>query len=40
MTKRRQYSSEFKAKVALTARKGDENTSALAARFEATRHRW
>ncbi|MBZ5875249.1 IS3 family transposase [Chromohalobacter salexigens] len=32
--KRRQYSSEFKAKVALAALKGDETTSALAARFE------
>ncbi|TDA95450.1 transposase [Halomonas marinisediminis] len=32
--KRRQYSNEFKAKVALAALKGDETTSALAARFE------
>ncbi|WP_168013246.1 transposase [Halomonas salinarum] len=32
--KRRQYTSEFKAKVALAALKGDETTSALAARFE------
>lgn len=32
--KRRQYNNEFKAKVALAALKGDETTSALAARFE------
>jgi len=32
--KRRHYSGEFKAKVALAALKGDETTSALAARFE------
>ncbi|WP_416138905.1 transposase [Halomonas sp. HK25] len=31
--KRRQYSSEFKAKVAFAALKGDETTSVLAARF-------
>ena len=32
--KRRQYSSDFKAKVALAALEGDETTSALATRFE------
>jgi transposase-like protein len=32
--KRKQYSSDFKAKVALAALKGDQTTSALAARFE------
>lgn len=32
--KRRQYSNELKAKVALAALKGDEATSAMAARFE------
>ncbi|MGM0786050.1 MAG: transposase [Pseudomonadota bacterium] len=32
--KRRQYSSDFKAKVALAALKGDQTTSELAARFE------
>lgn len=32
--KRRQYSSDFKAKVALAALKGDETTPELAARFE------
>lgn len=32
--KRRQYSGDFKAKVALAALKGDETTSTLAARFE------
>lgn len=32
--KRRQYSRDFKAKVALAALKGDETTSELAARFE------
>lgn len=32
--KRRQYSSEFKAKVALTALKGEQTTSEIAARFE------
>ena len=33
-SKRRQYSSDFKAKVALAALKGDQTTSELAARFE------
>ena len=32
--KRRQYSSEFKAKVALAALKGEQTTSEIAARFE------
>ena len=32
--KRRQYSADFKAKVALAALKGDETTSEIAARFE------
>ncbi len=32
--KRRQYSSDFKAKVALAALKGDQTISELAARFE------
>ncbi len=32
--KRRQYSGDFKAKVALAALKGDQTTSELAARFE------
>ena len=32
--KRRQYSANFKAKVALAALKGDETTSEIAARFE------
>ncbi|GHB12590.1 transposase [Modicisalibacter luteus] len=32
--KRRQYSSDFKAKVALAALKGDQTTSEIAARFE------
>nr|WP_275298249.1 transposase [Halomonas campisalis] len=31
---RRHYSSDFKAKVALAAFKGDQTTSELAARFE------
>ncbi|MDR5901106.1 transposase [Halomonas icarae] len=31
---RQHYSSEFKAKVALAALKGDQTTSELAARFE------
>ena len=41
--KRWQYSNEFKAKVALAALKGDETTSALAARFElhgVCQHSW
>ncbi len=32
--KRRQYSSDFKAKVALAAVKGEQTTSEIAARFE------
>lgn len=32
--KRKQYSSDFKAKVALAAIKGDQTTSELAARFQ------
>lgn len=32
--KRKQYSSDFKAKVALVALKGDQTTSEIAARFE------
>ena len=32
--KRKQYSSNFKAKVALAAIKGDQTTSELAARFQ------
>lgn len=32
--KRRQYSSDFKARVALAALKGDQTTSEIAARFE------
>ena len=32
--KRKQYSSSFKAKVALSAIKGDQTTSELAARFQ------
>lgn len=34
MSKRKQHSPEFKAKVALEALKGFETTAALAARFE------
>lgn len=34
MTKRKQHSPQFKARVALEALKGIETTSALAARFE------
>ena len=32
--KRKQYSSDFKAKVALAALKGDQTTSEIATRFE------